>query len=106
MNLGIDSHSSEREAEGNATYCRRLISALVADDGDDFTLFVAHPTHPFYRSLHGRRPPRMVRVAQGAGMARLGFALGRAATRAGIDCLHTQYFAPLGYDRPLVITVH
>ena len=84
MNVGIDSHSAEREGEGNATYCRGLISALVgASDSNDLTMFAADPGHAFYRSLEAR-PPRLVRVTQGGGVARLAFALGRAATRAGV----------------------
>jgi glycosyltransferase involved in cell wall biosynthesis len=107
MKVGIDSHSAEREGEGNSTYCRRLISGLLeGNGGGELTLFAADPAYGFYRSLEGPRRPRVVRVAQGAGIARLGFALGRAAARAGVDCLHTQYFAPLGYHRPLVVTIH
>jgi glycosyltransferase involved in cell wall biosynthesis len=107
MNVGIDSHSAEREGEGNSTYCRGLVSALVADRGvDDFTLFTANPAHVFYRSLAGGGRSRVVRVPQGAGIVRLAFALGWAATRARVDCLHAQYFAPFGYHGPLVLTVH
>jgi len=107
MNVGIDSHSAEREGEGNSTYCRGLVSALVDDSGvDDFTLFAADPAHVFYGSLKGGGRSRVVRVAQGAGIARLAFALGWAATRSRVDCLHTQYFAPLGHRGPLVLTVH
>ena len=58
MNVGIDSHSAEREGEGNSTYWRGLISALVNGRGnDDFTLFAADPTHAFYGSLRGGRDP-------------------------------------------------
>ena len=53
-----------------------------------------------------RGGPRVVPVLQGRGLARLAFALGRAATRARVDCLHTQYFAPLGYRGPLILAVH
>jgi glycosyltransferase involved in cell wall biosynthesis len=107
MNVGIDSHSAEREGEGNATYCRGLISALLNGNGkDDLTLFAADPAHRFYGALDGRRPLQTVRVTQGAGVARLAFALGRAAARAGVDCLHVQYFTPLGYGGPLVVTIH
>ena len=107
MNVGIDSHSAEREGEGNSTYCRGLVSALLDDSSeDDFTLFSADPSHVFYRFLRTRGRPEAVRVAQGRGVARLAFALGRAATRERADCLHTQYFAPLGYGGPLILTVH
>src|SRR5262245_45945433 len=107
MNIGFDSHSAEREGEGNSTYCRGLVSALVADSGvDDLTLFTANPEHAFYRSLAGQGRCRAVRVAQGFGIARLAFALGWAAKVARVDCLHAQYFAPLGYRGPLVLTVH
>jgi len=57
----------------------------------------------FYRFLKTRARPEAARVAQGRGVA---FALGRAATRERVDCLHTQYFAPLGYGGPLILTVH
>jgi glycosyltransferase involved in cell wall biosynthesis len=105
--FGIDSHNAEREGEGNSTYTRGLISALVAAGGDArFALFVGNPEHAFYRALSSRGRARVVRVAQAAGLARLGWALGRAASRERVDVLHTQYAAPLGYRGPLVITVH
>jgi glycosyltransferase involved in cell wall biosynthesis len=107
VRVGIDSHSVEDEGEGNATYGRGLITALfAADAGTDFTLFAANPDHPFYRSLPARRRSRAVGVGQGHGLARLGWTLGRAATREGVDALHVQYAGPLGYRRPLVVTVH
>jgi len=107
MNIGIDSHSAERDGEGNSTYCRGLISALLEDsDVDDMTLFAGDPAHVFYRSLNDRMRSRVVRVAQGAGVARLAFSLGWAAKRSRVDCLHSQYFAPLGYGGPVVLTVH
>jgi glycosyltransferase involved in cell wall biosynthesis len=107
MNIGIDAHSAEREGEGNSTYCRGLVSALLDEGGGDaFTLFAADPAHAFYHSLKRVDGPRVVRVAQGGGVARLAFTLGWAATRARVDCLHAQYFAPIGYRGPLVLTVH
>jgi glycosyltransferase involved in cell wall biosynthesis len=107
MNIGIDSHSAEREGEGNSTYCRGLISGLIGEDSrDELTLFAADPTHAFYRSLKGRLGPRIVRVSQGGGFVRLGFALGGAASGTGVSCLHVQYFAPMAYRRPLVVTIH
>jgi glycosyltransferase involved in cell wall biosynthesis len=105
--FGIDSHSAEREGEGNATYSRGLISALFAAGGDDdFALFAGNRDHPFYRSLPARGHSRALRVAQGGGLARLGWTLARAASRARVDALHVQYTAPLGYRDPLVVTVH
>jgi glycosyltransferase involved in cell wall biosynthesis len=105
MNVGIDSHGTEREGEGNSTYWRGLVSAFLDDGGQDqVTLFAGDPSHAFYRPLRGG--PRVIRVAQGRGLARLAFALGRAATRARVDSLHTQYFAPLGYRGPLILAVH
>jgi glycosyltransferase involved in cell wall biosynthesis len=107
MNIGIDSHSAERDGEGNATYSRGLISALLNGNGkDSITLFAADPAHPFYRRLDDHGGPRIVRVTQGAGMVRLLFALGRAAAGARVDCLHVQYFAPFGYRGRVVVTVH
>jgi glycosyltransferase involved in cell wall biosynthesis len=107
MNIGIDSHSTEREGEGNSTYWRGLVSALLDNgDEDDFTLFATDPAHAFYHSLENGKRPRVVRVAGGGGIARLAFALGWAATRARVECLHGQYFAPIGYRGPLVLTVH
>jgi len=73
---------------------------------DDFALFAKDPGHAFYRSLPRRGRSRVVRAAQGQGFARLGWTLTRAASREGVDALHVQYFAPLGYRRPLVVTVH
>ena len=65
MHIGIDSHTAEREGEGNATYGRNLISALfgVADE-EDFVLFAANPEHPFYRALPPRRRSRTVCVGR------------------------------------------
>jgi glycosyltransferase involved in cell wall biosynthesis len=105
MRVGIDSHGVERSGEGNATYGRGLISALVASDAAELVLFAGNPDHPFYRSLPSPGPLR-IRVVQGRGLARLGWSLGRAAMRARVDGLHVQYTAPLGYRRPLVVTVH
>ncbi|HYB41943.1 MAG TPA: glycosyltransferase, partial [Candidatus Methylomirabilis sp.] len=105
--FGIDSHGAEGEGAGNSTYARGLISALFAASGpDDFALFAADPTHAFYRSLPARRRSRAIRVPQGRGLLRLGGALGWAARRERVDALHVQYTAPLGYRRPLVVTVH
>jgi glycosyltransferase involved in cell wall biosynthesis len=105
--FGIDAHSAEREGEGNSTYSRNLISALFAAAGDDdFALFAGNRDHPFYRSLPSRGRSRAVRVAQGRGLARLGWTLARAASRERVDGLHVQYTAPLGYRDPLVVTVH
>ena len=97
MYVGIDSHNAEREGEGNSTYGRGLIRSLVAAGGDDrFALFAGNPEHPFYHALSARDRVRAVRVAQGTGLARLGWALGRAASRERVDVLHTQYAAPRG----------
>ena len=105
--FGIDSHGAEQEGEGNATYTRNLISALfLAVGADDFALFAKDPGHAFYRSLPRRGRSRIVRAAQGKGLARVGSALARAASRERVDSLHVQYFAPLGYRGPLVVTVH
>src|SRR5262245_55104668 len=105
--VGIDSHNAERDGEGNSTYSRNLISRLFeASAGDDFALFAANPDHAFYRSVTPRGRSRVVQVAQGQGFARLGWALGRAASRERVDALHVQYTAPLGYRGPLVVTVH
>lgn len=107
MRFGIDAHSVEREGEGNATYGRELIAALWRTAGrHDFVLFAGDRTHHFYRSLPLRPGSSWARVVQGGGVARLGWALGRAASRAGVDGLHTQYTAPLGYRGPIVLTVH
>lgn len=107
MRFGIDSHSAEREGEGNSTYCRNLISGLLtAGEGHDFVLFAANPAHPFYRTLPPIDRCQVVRVAQGNGLLRIGGALGRAASRERVDGLHVQYIAPLGYRGPLVVTVH
>ena len=105
--FGIDSHGAEQEGEGNARYLRNLVSALFLTAGaDDFALFAKDPGHAFYRSLPRRGRSRVVRAAQGQGFARLGWTLTKAASREGVDALHVQYFAPLGYRRPLVVTVH
>lgn len=107
MLFGIDSHAAEHEGEGNSTYTRNLISALFAAvGGDDFALFAEDPGHAFYRSLPRRGRSRSIRVAKGKGLARVGWALARAASRERVDALHVQYFAPLGYRDPLVVTVH
>lgn len=105
--FGIDAHSAERAGEGNSTYSQGLIAALLAASGDDdFALFARNPRHPFYSSLptHGRS--RAIHVTQGGGLARLGWALSRAASRERVDGLHVQYFAPFGYRGRLVVTVH
>ena len=107
MYFGIDAHSAEREGEGNATYSRNLIeSLLAAPGGDEFALFAGHPEHPWYRALSSPGRTRVVRVAQGRGLLRFGFTLGRAASRERVGAIHTQYQAPLGYAGPLVVTVH
>jgi glycosyltransferase involved in cell wall biosynthesis len=107
VHIGIDSHSAEREGEGNATYGRNLISAIIGAGGEeDFVLFAANPEHPFYRGLPPRGRSRTVRVGQGRGVARLAWTLSRAAAREGVDCLHVQYGAPLRYRGPIVVTVH
>jgi alpha-1,3-rhamnosyl/mannosyltransferase len=48
----------------------------------------------------------VVPVAQGAGVLRIVWTLGRAARRERTDCVHVQYTGPLGYRGPLVATVH
>jgi glycosyltransferase involved in cell wall biosynthesis len=105
--FGIDSHSAEREGEGNSTYTRNLIRALFLTAGaDEFELFAKDPGHTFYRSLPAGGHARIVRTAQAKGLARLGWALGRAASRERVAALHVQYFAPVGYRGRLVLTVH
>jgi glycosyltransferase involved in cell wall biosynthesis len=105
--LGIDSHSAEREGEGNATYSRNLISALYAGAGEDaFALFAGDPAHAFYRALPPRHRSQAIRVKQGAGILRIALTLGREAARQQVDCLHVQYTAPLGFSRPIVVSVH
>ncbi len=107
MRFGVDSHSAESEGSGNATYTRGLVRALWAEPGgDELALFGEDPTHPFYRSLPPRAGSGAVGVAQGRGLARVGWALGRAAARARVDALHVQYMAPLGHRGPLVLTIH
>ena len=107
MRFGIDSHAVEMEGDGNSTYARNLIAELAASaEGDELALFARDAGHPFYRTLAPSGRCRTVGVAQGRGFARVGWALGRAAARAGIDALHVQYAAPLGYRGPLVVTIH
>src|SRR5262249_43684841 len=107
MRVGIDSHSAEHEGEGNATYSRNLIAALAArPGGDELALFADNAAHPFYRALPPNGRTRAIAVAQGKGIARLGWSLARAAARARVDALHVQYTAPFGYRGPLVVTVH
>jgi glycosyltransferase involved in cell wall biosynthesis len=107
LRVGIDSHSAERDGDGNATYTRRLVHALDAEPGDHaLLLFAGNPAHRFYRGLPAASRARTIPVAQGAGLARIALTLGRAAARAGVDCLHVQYAAPLVFRRPLVVTVH
>jgi glycosyltransferase involved in cell wall biosynthesis len=107
LHVGIDSHSAEKDGEGNATYSRNLISALYAMPGDDtYALLGANADYPFYRSLPVRGRSRATGVPQGAGLLRVALTLGRAAARERVDCLHVQYAAPLGWRRPLVATIH
>jgi alpha-1,3-rhamnosyl/mannosyltransferase len=107
VRIGIDVHGGEREGEGNATYTRNLVSALLALERDvDFVLFAGDPAHPFYRTLPARARASVVGVRQGGGWVRLGGALGAAARAHRVDALHVQYAAPLGYRGPLVVTVH
>jgi glycosyltransferase involved in cell wall biosynthesis len=106
--FGIDSHNAEREGEGNSTYGRNLIANLVTATGErhDFSLFAADPGHAFNRTLPQRGRFSVIRVAQGRGLVRVAWSLGRAARRERVDGLHVQYTAPLGYRGPLVVTVH
>ena len=107
MQFGIDAHGGEREGEGNSTYTRNLSRSLLALEGDDmFTLFAADARHAFYRSLGAGPRLRVHPVAQHGGLGRILWTLGRAATRDCVDALHVQYFAPLRYGGPLVLTVH
>ena len=107
MRIGIDVHGAEREGEGNATYMRNLVAALLAAEARaEFVLFAGDPAHPFYRTLPARAGAAVVGVRQGRGWARLGGALGAAARAHRVDVLHVQYAAPLGYRGPLVVTVH
>ncbi len=107
LRVGIDSHGAEADGEGNATYMRNLISALYEAEGDQaFSLFAGNPAHPFYRGLPPRASSRAIGVRQGAGVLRVALTLGRAAARERVDCLHVQYTGPLGFRRPLVVTVH
>lgn len=104
--FGIDSHSAERDGDGNATYTRNLVAGLLAGPGDDtVVLFAADPRHAFYASLPAPARAEAVRVRQGRGLLRLA-TLGLLARQRGVDCLHVQYMGPLGYAGPLVATVH
>jgi glycosyltransferase involved in cell wall biosynthesis len=107
MDVGIDSHSAEREGDGNCSYTRGLVRGLLALDGAErVTLFARDPGHDFYRSLGGHARVRVRAGGRGGGMARVLGGLARAASRAHVDCLHVQYFAPLRCGQPLVVTVH
>lgn len=107
VQFGIDAHGGEREGEGNSAYIRNLTRALLAAEGDEaFTLFAAQVGHPFYRSLGARPRLRIRPVAQHGGLGRILWGLARAATREHLDALHVQYFAPVGYGGPVVVTVH
>jgi glycosyltransferase involved in cell wall biosynthesis len=107
LRIGIDSHGAESDGDGNSTYTRNLVAGLWADAArEDLALFAGDPRHPFYASLPPRGGSRAVRVAQGAGVLRVALALGRAARRERLDCLHVQYAGPFGYRGPLVVTVH
>jgi glycosyltransferase involved in cell wall biosynthesis len=107
MDIGIDSHSAEREGEGNCTYVRGLVRGLLAQpESDRLTLFADDPSHAFYRSLGNAGRVRVRGVGPGGSVARLLRGLGTAAARARVDCLHVQYFAPLYSAAPLVVAVH
>jgi len=107
VRLGIDAHASEREGEGNSTYLRGLIQALPAVDAEDeFVLFASEPHHPFYRTLASGARCRVRAFPRAGGLMRVAWSLGRAAAQEGVDCLHVQYFAPLRYRGPLVVTVY
>ena len=107
MHFGIDTHSSERDGEGNSTYIRNLSRSLLALYGDDtFALFAGEAGHSFYRSLGDTPRFRVRAVAQHGGLGRILWALARAAVRERVDALHVQYFAPMGYAGPLVLMVH
>jgi alpha-1,3-rhamnosyl/mannosyltransferase len=107
MRIGIDTHGAERLGEGNATYTRNLLEALLAEEeGDEFVVFAGDPGHAFYRSLPARTRVDVVGVRQGHGLARLSWTLGSAARAHRVDVLHVQYAAPLAYRGPLVVTVH
>lgn len=107
MRFGIDAHTSERPGDGNCTYTRGLIRGLLAlDAGDRFTLFARDPSHEFYTSLPATTGLAVHPRGLGPGAARIGWRLARAARREQVGCLHVQYFAPLAWRRPLVLTVH
>ena len=107
MKFGLDTHACEREAEGNSTYTRNLSRSLLSLDGDDtFALFAGEPGHSFYRSLGAGERFRVRAVAQHRGLGRVLWTLARAAAHERVDALHVQYFAPLGYNGPLVLMVH
>lgn len=113
MLFGIDSHAAEREGDGNSTYTRGLVRGMLGlagpgglGPGERLALFAATPGHPFYHALAAGDRARVIRAMAGGGVARLAWTLGRAARRAGVGTLHTQYFAPAGYRGPLVLTVH
>lgn len=105
--FGIDAHAVEREGEGNATYARELVRAMLRIPSPHaFTLFAEDAGHAGYPPLVAGTPTRVVGVARGGGLGRVLWTLGRAAARARVDALHVQYFAPLGARMPLIVTVH
>lgn len=105
--FGIDTHAAEREGEGNATYTRELLRALLGlASPHTFTLFAEDANHAAYGELGAGRSARVVGVARGGGLGRVLWTLGRAAAGEPVDALHVQYFAPLGARVPLVVTVH
>jgi glycosyltransferase involved in cell wall biosynthesis len=107
MRVGIDAHASEHPGDGNCTYTRGLIGGWLGLGGSDrFTLFARQPTHAFYASLPAAAPVTVHPRPLGPGTARIGWRLAQAARREDVDCLHAQYFAPFGWRRPLVLTVH
>jgi len=107
MRIGIDAHAAEADGSGNCTYIRNLVLSLLAvDPENDYFLYVADPSHSFYRRLEGRPNVVLRNLKAKNPLVRIPVSLSRATAKDEVDILHVQYIAPPYHRGALVVTIH
>ncbi len=110
MKIGIDAHAAERDGSGNCTYIRNLLASLLQlDDRNEYVLYAANRSHPFYQTLEARRPVHIkeppFKFLRNP-LVRIPLWMALETVKDKLDVLHVQYIAPPFHKGKLVTTIH
>lgn len=107
MRIGIDTHAAEKPGEGNSTYIRGFLSALLKLDTDnDYYLYGIDTANPFYSGLRAKNNVFIRSLGIKNPLLRIPIKLARQTYIDAVDLLHVQYIAPPLFKGKLVATIH